>query len=143
MVQLNPEHDKTWKKGIIEKKLNENSYRVDVDGNTYRRNIINIRTDGSRERIQETGVEQIKINEKLQTERVPQSQVVQDSGEGEETRKDEKKEYPQRDGTETGEDIPIVPKEPENSEIKDEKKRIGRPKREQKVPEKFKDYITF
>ncbi|KAK9712766.1 Integrase zinc binding domain [Popillia japonica] len=89
VVQINPEQDRTWKKGKIEKQLNENSY------------IIN------RPRKEQTDFEE-KVELK-ETEAERNTSYSKDQNKG--------------------------------TFINEETK--GRPKRERKRPEKFKDYIAF
>lgn len=43
IVQINPETSKQWTKGVIEQRVKDRSYVVNVDGALYRRNIVNIK----------------------------------------------------------------------------------------------------
>lgn len=42
-VQLSPEHTNTWKLGFVVEKVNERSYKVNVDGVIYRRDLTHIK----------------------------------------------------------------------------------------------------
>lgn len=131
-VQIHPETSKLWTPGTITNRLSDRSYTVDVDGTEYRRNIIHLKPRKEPETMENHPPSPIAIERQQQqaTFRPPeeecQMQIVphcEREGGASPTRKNRKT------------DSTSVVLEPVEDQLK-----INRPKREHRLPEKFKDF---
>lgn len=61
-VQTHPQSNKLWSKGIIQQKLKDRSYLVNVNGNLYRRNIVHVKPRTSEDEIIENTVKPEKVS---------------------------------------------------------------------------------
>ena len=120
-AQINPESNKTWTPGYIEKQLTDRSYLVNVNGNQYRRNITQVKPTvipAIQQQTSEPANQPKPSPEKKKAEPQTSQEITECSVEESESVKKRMSETCKPKMTET-----------------------SRPTRERKLPNKYKDFI--
>ncbi|XP_062556988.1 uncharacterized protein LOC134221827 [Armigeres subalbatus] len=140
-VQVHPDTSKQWSPGTVSSQLNERSYLVNVDGSEYRRNAIHLKPRKEPE-TKPTYRLQSAINEREQTEQTknrqsecrmsPHCEEDENPADETSTRKNE-----------TTVSTSVIPETVQTALMRMSPSNLesSRPKRDRKLPEKFKDFV--
>lgn len=142
-AQLNPEMTKKWTPGSIENKLSDRSYVVNIDGNKYRRNIVHLKPMSPTITSQQATVSHPTYDTNLEKHKDPDELSTAPSS-PEKSNNTVKPATPKPTSVCTS-----IPKKDTSTSRKSTEPTktcvtdniIVRPKRDRKVPIKFKDYV--
>lgn len=157
-VQLRPDTEKTWSKGVVTEKFADQSYNVTVEGKTYRRSNTNVkpRFDNNEDnpvrgeyiQVQEDEMkDEVSRKEKQDEVRIEESLSPMLEAQDEVTRSDEvskNKEVSRNNEVSNYPEVRSSPMKPKKA-IDDSKgknlEKIIRPTRSSRIPNRFKDYV--
>lgn len=142
-VQLRPETSKQWTPGIVHNKLGDRSYLVEVGGTSYRRDCVNVKP--RKEPAAPLATPRDWLPTLLPTTSAP-------PGSAPETVPESIPSVIQTEGTsatsvavesqDSGGPQPLVSSSTASTAVRSESPQLDRPRRQSKIPSKFKDFVV-